>query len=128
MFSAPLVLLPLLALSVLIGIWRRLKGWTHLASGVIYFILAWILAAASLLPSVGKGKTLAQHPPSTAAGLLLLGICLLMIPFLWRPARSCSRQLLEEGRGLAAGITTATALSASGISIVLSLYVALISL
>jgi len=128
LLMAPFVLLPALAAAVATALWRRLANWPQLVGGFVYFIIAWLVIVPQLL-NIGQGKiiSLQQDPPEMTISLFLLAVTLLLIPFLWKPARYCSQQLILQGRGFAAGLTLAASLSATGISVITALFIIVLS-
>lgn len=128
---APLVLLPGIVISAVIGALRRLESAGRLLGGSIYFIGCWAVVIPTALPltqSDGKSQPLVDmHVPATTAVFLLVAAAL-VVPLFWRPARRCAEQLVVQGRGAAAGLLLGTALAGTTISAVGALFFLFLSI
>ena len=87
--------------------------------GIGYFLFCWLVFVPTLLIRSSEQLPLGESLDQLSGGaeLLLILVMLALIPFLWRPAQRTSDLLIRRGRGVAAGLTSAAAISATALSV-----------
>lgn len=117
MLMAPLVLLPGLVVAVIIGAVRKLESAGRFLGGAIFFIGCWAVVIPTVLPLAKKSQPTAEMHIAAGTGVFIFFVAILVVPLFWRPARRCAEQLVEQGRGISAGLLLGSAFAGTAISL-----------
>lgn len=125
---APLVVFVGLLVAVLLAALQRAEGWPRLISGYVYFIAAWFFVVPQVLPPINEKTSWTELEIDASAAALILFAALLLLPFLWHPAKRSAVSLLHRERGFSGGLLVGTALVATAISMVGASFALILSL